>query len=482
LDNQTGVGADTAIPFDTWQGQTHSPQEAFQIDTGEGPELTTTALSSNLFFDPPFASLLEGENNTAFAGNDNKLAGVTLGGGLDWSFNGPGSTPQFFGTASLSESLDQGGLLGLDSTDALIFDAAGNTTVLKSNVGDWEPGLAQRPSPDGGTEEVATPLTPQIANVSWTFIGGDERGSYAPALPQILSYDKKTVKAGISLIGKDVRGTITATIKATSAASKFTFTSTNPARATVAEESRVKGVNSTTVTLRVTGVAATPNDKPNGDAYLQALWAGKPTGARIPLVVVVPTSDTHMIGPISLTNTAQLGVTLNGQAATEVRTSLDATVKITIFDQFGQTLDSVYDGNKVVTEQFSNTTEQGLPGSPEDRALSIVEIPITEPDSAFHSGIKLDQLTIDTGTAVPGTFNQMQIQGWQNGTLFLVTPDGRFNNVYSFGRQHVVLIGTQTIRVHGYAVSPNFIRTEEALPNNHPPIPFTATDVAVQAH
>src|SRR6266852_4991446 len=111
VDSQAGVGADIAIPFDTWQGQAHSPQEAFMIDTGEGPDLTTTALSTNLFFDPPFASLLTGENNTAFAGNNNKLAGVNLAGGVNWSFNGPGSTPRFFGAAFLSESLDQGRLL-----------------------------------------------------------------------------------------------------------------------------------------------------------------------------------------------------------------------------------------------------------------------------------------------------------------------------------------------------------------------------------
>ena len=168
------------------------------IDTGEGPDLTTTALSTNLFFDPPFASLLAGENNTAFAGNNNKLAGVNLGGVLNWSFSGPGSTPQFFGAAFLSASLDQGRLFGFDSTDDLIFDSAGITTVATSTVGDWEPGLAQRASPDGGTEEVVTPLSPQVAAVSWTFIGGNERGDYAPSLPQIdkLSKSRDLVGTG----------------------------------------------------------------------------------------------------------------------------------------------------------------------------------------------------------------------------------------------------------------------------------------------
>jgi hypothetical protein len=87
--------------------------------------------------------------------------------------------------------------------------------------------------------------------------------------PPWITHDKEIVKAGISLIGEDVRGTIRATISPKNASLQITFGSTNTARATVVEEGRVDGTDSTTVTLRITGVAATPTDKPKADAQVQ---------------------------------------------------------------------------------------------------------------------------------------------------------------------------------------------------------------------
>ncbi|MBZ5521396.1 MAG: IPT/TIG domain-containing protein [Acidobacteriia bacterium] len=440
----------------------------------------------NLAADPG-ENLVLGENNIAF-GVGLKIASFDVTSGTEICST-PFLSPK---GAGLVAPIIDGGLLAVDLTfpvfgaiDAVeSFDASCAASVSPlpaalSGISVFDAGkLLALASGNGELILGSGSLAAALAPLAW-LPNGNAFVQRAPVRPQI-TFDKQVVKAGISLIGKDVRGTLKATIKPKSAAQQITFRSTNKARATVSEENRVDGADSTVVTLRVLGIAATPSDKPKGDAQVTALLGGNPTGDRLFVLVVVPTSQTHTVAPVTLTNTATPG-TQNGAAVTEIRTSLDTVATITIKDQFGQTLDSVYDGNNVVTEQFSNTTEQGLPEPHSGPALPIVESPITEPDSALTNGIKLDAISIDAGTLIPGSFNQGQIQGWQNGTLFLVTSAGRFNNVFSFANQHVFLTGTQTIRVHGYQVSPNYIRTEEASPNNHPPIPFSATDIPVQA-
>jgi hypothetical protein len=295
--------------------------------------------------------------------------------------------------------------------------------------------------------------------------------------PPRITYDKEIVKAGISLIGKDVRGTIKATISPKGASSQITFRSTNTARATVVEESRVDGTDSTTVTLRITGLAATPKDKLVGDAQVEAVISGKPTGSRPLILVVVPAAQTHSVGTLQFQNIANSRTLPDGTPATELRTNAHTNVTITIFDQLGQRLDSVYDGDSVVTEQFSDTTESGFP-QPGGPTMPTTETVITEPDSTFRSGAKLDEVQINAGTLVGNVLTAVQIQEWQNGNLFIINQDGNSNNVFSLRNLHPLANGRQTIRVHGFLVAPDFSRSEEVQPRNTPPIPFTAIDIA----
>jgi hypothetical protein len=190
------------------------------------------------------------------------------------------------------------------------------------------------------------------------------------------------------------------------------------------------------------------------------------------------------VGTLKFTNDASNGTTTGGVQVAQLTTDADTNVTIKIFDQFGQLLDSVYDGDQVVTEQFSNTVETGLPGGG-GPALSTTEIPITIPDKTLTNGVKLDEVGFTENTLWPNLLTAVEIIQWQNGTLCLDDPANTglcFNNVFSLRNQHPHVSGTQTIRVHGYKVTPDFLRTQEVKPQNSPPlattIPFTATDVA----
>jgi outer membrane protein assembly factor BamB len=469
--------------------QYHLAEHIFHVDGSGGFQDTTLPgiglVPANLAADPG-ENLILGENNVAFGVGLQIVAFDVTSISEIWST--PFLSPK--GAGLLAPSSD-GGLVAAELTsapfgpaDALESFTASGTASLSSllstlsEVSVFDTNKLLALSSDLGEMLPGTALPAISGNPAAWLPQGNKATQRAPVPPKI-TYDKQLVKAGISLINKDVRGTVTVTIKPKSTSSRITFRSTNKARATVSEQSRVDSADSTTVTLRVTGISATPKDKPNGDAHMRAFLSNNPVGIEIPILVIIPTNQTHNVSTPTLTNIAN-SIVVNGSTATELRTSVDAVATITVKDQFGQILDSVYDGVGVVTEQFSNTTEQGLPQPSTGPALPAIETVITEPDNVFANGIKLDQLEVNAGTALPATLTAAQIQGWQNGTLFLTTNAGQFNNVFSFTNTHILLTGTQTIRVHGYRVTPDFVRTQDATPNNHPPIPYTATDVAVQ--
>lgn len=313
-------------------------------------------------------------------------------------------------------------------------------------------------------EAFGSPITTATATgIAW-LQSGNKSAQRAPAPPQI-TFDKATAIAGISLINRDVRATIKATIKPMKAASKITFHSTNGARAKVSEESRVDDASSdsTTVTLRVQGIAQTPTDKPKGDAQLQALLSNNPTGAKIPILVVIPSTQEHAVGTTTLTNTS-FQMTLRPFKFV-LSTSVDNDVTITIKDQFGNTLDSVYDGLNVVTETFSNI-------SPADCQSSLEQV-IVIPDNVLKSGIKLDRTGSQLDFAPDSQITAQQQQDWTN-----QLPVLGHKNAFALAGRGDSCSGTQAIKVHGYHVTPDFQRSQSMLPQDQPPIPYTITDTA----
>ena len=275
-----------------------------------------------------------------------------------------------------------------------------------------------------------------------------------------VDFDKDPVKAGICLDGEnhDVRGTVTATITPKEVADQVTFESSNPNRATVAEESRADQGNSKVVTLKVTGVSATPDTEPNGDTDLRAIVDGQVCGST-KILVVIPETQAHAVDAYSLRNYVTDG-------NTTLWTKMSTIVTITIRDQFGAVLDPIYDGEDVVSETFSSYGGADFYPAPDDG-------PICRPNNDFAGGIKEDEANAELSDQVSPALTHTQVDQWTAGTLLL--PGGH-NNIFALYGSPTISDHLQSITVHGHKVTPDYVRTLETFPNNHPPVPFRVTD------
>ncbi|HET6844885.1 MAG TPA: hypothetical protein VFK06_24860 [Candidatus Angelobacter sp.] len=298
------------------------------------------------FFSPIFlGAMMLGENNVVFGSNGGRLEAFDQGSGIQkWSSLPDGFI--FFLDSTASDGMNAytkigqsvNGLLSLDPFGALSFFPI-TTGISSLSYFDASTLLATTASGQG---QMVSGLDSDFAPLSWGFPGGNTIAQRAPVPPQI-TYDKTIVKAGISRIGKDVHGIIKATITPKSSAVNVKFNSTNTARATVAEESRVDNANSTIVTLRINGITQTPNDKPQGDAQIQPSFAGGTTKQTVPILVIIPATQTHSVGPVNMANFAFPHPDPNDptKGTTAIETDAGALVTITIFDQFGNMLDSI---------------------------------------------------------------------------------------------------------------------------------------------
>ena len=452
----------TVLPFNKQPSQFLSslggPGGTFDIEMGTS-------------FVPPFleegGSLVLGENNTVFAGSGPVLGAFDFTARTQrWASQSTGG--QSFPVVATAD----GGLLAQKTSSrfgaidsVLSFDPSGAATTFPTTTGiSYFSDNTLQGFPNG-TVALFLPPVPVATDPGniWSPIAGNLYQQHAPTPPQV-TFDKKVVKAGISLINKDVRGTVKATVSPKSAASQITFNSTNKARATVSEESRIDGTDSTTITLRITGVAATPVDKPTGDARIQALFAGNKIAERIPVLVVIPSTQEHAVGTTTLTNSSFQMTTRPFKFL--LRTDVSNIVTLTIKDQFGNPLDSVYDGINVVTETLSNI-------SPPNCASSIEQV-IVLPDNILKAGIKLDETGSLLDFAPTSILTTQQQQDWANQQPVL----GHKNSFALSGTTDACAL-TQRINVHGFAVTPDFQRNQEMLPKDQPPIPFTVTDTPV---
>ena len=145
-----------------------------------------------------------------------------------------------------------------------------------------------------------------------------------------------------------------------------------------------------------------------------------------------------------------------------------ALVTMTIFDQFGDVLDAVYDGDNVVMEKFSNAKDDWVNLLPIDWTI------IVQPDIKLKNGIKLDKA------------------GWMHTTppLLNITAQDRANWaanmpitggwLSAFAMDVVSLTGTatQAIRVRGHDLTNTFTRVRTVTKQNIA-VPLTvASDTA----
>ena len=126
----------------------------------------------------------------------------------------------------------------------------------------------------------------------------------------------------------------------------------------------------------------------------------------------------------------------------------------------------MYDGDGVVSESFSSYGGADFYPAPSDG-------PIYLPNDDFTSGIKEDQVSVELSDEVSTPLTQQQVNQWIAGTLIL--PGGH-NNIFALYGVPTISDHLQAIAVHGHDVTPDYVRTLETYPNNHPPVPFEVTD------
>jgi len=254
--------------------------------------------------------------------------------------------------------------------------------------------------------------------------------------------------------------TVTATVAPVEMVNAVSFSTDRPDRATVevAERNPMTGE----ITLQLYGVTATPTDHPQGDTRVVASL-GEEELESAQVVVVVPTTQTHSIHREFIRNFSRN----TADERTILFTRGSKFVKISIKDQFDSILNSIYNGHLKVQEIFSDKT--GHFTRFEDRRYTI-----EFPNGHLIDGMILDEAGFVPNVAVP-LLSPEQTEGWAN---FTYRYQGN-NNAFSIRGTTVTGTAVQTIFVHGHRVSPDFFRTQNSYPNNHPPVPVEVLDVPV---
>jgi hypothetical protein len=333
-------------------------------------------------------------------------------------------------------------------------------------------GVAATLSGDSWSANVPAPNAPGAFTISATASSNnpvDEPDTTSVlAVAVDASYDTSPVVTGFSkpstaISQQTIKRRVVATVNPASKAGDVTFTVDNGA---VGQASvTVVSTNTTTgkVDLDVMGQSASVAAA--GEAKLVAKVDGEDVESAN-VIVVVPKKQTHAVGPLFVRNEVPGPIM--------VKSTIGATVTITIQDQFGNTLDSVYSCGTggitcpVVTEQFSLRTGAFLnnPG---------LEESIVIPNNTFTNGAKADEASYDNTVTVNGPpLSASERADW-------IAEVGISGSTNAFHLGPIALSGdaVQTIRVHGHTVTPNFKRTQAVQAANHPPIQATVTDVAV---
>lgn len=297
-------------------------------------------------------------------------------------------------------------------------------------------------------------------------------------VPVTLSFNKTVVKAGKSYMPRDVRGTITASIRPVAGAPAISFTSSNRDRATVSETGRVNRDGATIVTLKVSGESPTPTDFPQGDAQVEAR-RGNNVLRTAQIKVVIPRYVSYSIGASSYTNYTKnsriaAGKILLGSIAATI-------VRYNIKDQFGDPLDGIYNGSNVVEEKFSGyrgirAFEGGFPTR---------WTPITEPQGdQLTNGRKLDKSGVfnESEDDPNGQFPASIGPAWRNNTQALLDNGVRRKNLIRLllvTTGNTTASGLQQLRVHGFwMLTPSYRRTKHIRDADYPPVPHSITQTA----
>jgi plastocyanin len=384
--------------------------------------------------------------------------------------------------ASRSEPGSSGGNQGGPMT--FTFDVTGNregTTEIQAGIGDVVIGAVPVTVGGGGSEAPVAggeqPPAPAKEQPGTQPAEGEKKPSAdAPEITVNASLLKVGLRGtdidhvGRVTVARDLPGILEVGVTPKSAAGGLEFKSSNPDRIAVEFDPNKhfnSGENTEIFRVLVKGISATPAEQRHGDANVQVLFRSK-LQHSVPVLVVVPKTRRDEVGEaVSVTNSVS-----QTAAGTTLKTKVTRIVRITILDQFGDALSSVYDGLNVAVE---NLSEPG--GKASELDLSVPDRIMERPDSTLTSGVKLDEVSVTDAVALSLDLNTLLPAGWSDDwgkqkSLPLpeagknafrdnrLNPDG--TNAVSMNRTAWEGSLVQKLFINGHHVGPDIKRTMKA--------------------
>ena len=245
---------------------------------------------------------------------------------------------------------------------------------------------------------------------------------------------------------------ITATVTPANQVSNVTFGASNGEVAVISSSNPATGV----VTLTVTAVSETPaTTQGASDCNITANFDNpnplSPTPPTVPVLVLKPTSvdeapassDEKSVTNLVFLPNSRLPKGWNVALPTNPNDVFFATqclapITITIYDQFGQKLDTMYDGYHIVHETVTGNT-------------TINDQAIDNPDGMFTSGVITDDVIVTR--EIPDDVTDPQISYLEGhwgafGALFNA-PGGPWDNAIASTTSDITLVDHQAISIFG---------------------------------
>jgi hypothetical protein len=209
-----------------------------------------------------------------------------------------------------------------------------------------------------------------------------------------------------------------------------------------------------TIKFKVYGKSMTPVNQPNGDVTLKATNGNTPLNGEAKVIVVIPVSQTRVVGDPFVNNFATPAV--GGYTLSSTGGSI---VSITFKDQYTHVLDKVYDGHSVVDEDV--TGDEQCSG------------PITVPDDVLANGVKNDMVAKISPNPTPVialTLNQAM--SWMEGSYAILGHTNAFS-LFHCNQTHNM---TQVLKVWGHPITPDYNRKIVMQFTDAPNMPVQVTD------
>jgi hypothetical protein len=287
-----------------------------------------------------------------------------------------------------------------------------------------------------------------------------------------IKFSDDTIKTGFSMLpNQDIKKSVTVTVEPKAETANVDISiAPGPGgnRATIVN--LVKDVAGGTITFDVQGQDATPVNMPQGDTTIEARHMGN-LMAMAQVLVLVPTTHTRQLPPTTYQN-----VVIPLGTGAKLVTLAERNVTISVQDQFGNILDSIYDGSSVVEEIFTNT-EGFCNLLPTNTPNAIIF-----PDDVFKNGEKKDLVQLSVSYRTDAILTNAEIAQWESFSYVPPPIDPQFNNAFALNLENNKSGGPfyayskvlQEIQVHGHTTQ--FKTQGQLYPNAKRELTLTMVD------